>query len=786
MSHSKTTVLLLGIILYGMVLRYNSYQSNDQARWGSFGTTSDEMWIMDSAARFVETGQLSYAHGTFALITGLFAFAFAIPIFAVAGLYPGYRLVITGLTLLGGLLPLVGYFATRTAFQSRLAGLSIALLLAIEPSLVVEAQTFNHDMAAALCVGLSVWALSSILRQQRFSPRQAVGLGMILGLSILVKFSQMCLLGVMLGSAALQRRTRALWQNVGLALVIALVPAAVWVWRNTVVVGAPMMGSGTGVLIALGTGQPLQPPPGAGGELVQSGQEKEFTKLYLRQVWPWIKTHPRDYALKIAKNVCLFWALSPSPWWKWLLWGMGVSLAVMIGWERRLLPSFAPVALYLMAFSIAHGLIHSPVARYYPPLVSMVIIALGPGIVGVLEPLWRWLQNRLAPFVCSRALFDNLVVLGSLGCGLFFARGDIRELQQHHQHVMAERAFLSWVGAVLPQEAIIIKTNVGDPWEAQRYTQRPVVFGLLYDKPWVIYKTPYSVHDYRRDYQHARHFFHFRFDIARGRDQIDAMAYLTLPEVEAIETKGPQALLSFWRQRGRQLFVLDTDATGLVGTYLPLNAYALRGDELTLKFYGAFPQDPTRAVYRLVEHADSRLAEFGPEHEEVVQWTTAPCGARQQTTVWFTGAFGSKPGVAKILVNGRYAMSFGLAPDGDSTWVEEGYRLEYHQWRPRWGVSTGPQYSMGLLTLTIPAEKTAPGQPITLSVSPLIMNGNPESWFGLVDQRDNVPASKDLPKGQQVEGLATLQATSDILRAMDDGRGHRRDIWVARNCVSAS
>jgi len=352
-----------------------------------------------------------------------------------------------------------------------------------------------------------------------------------------------------------------------------------------------------------------------------------------------------------------------------------------------------------------------------------------------------------------------------------------------------EQAYLAWAGTVLPKEAIIVKTDRGDPWQTQRMTQRPVAFNVLYGIPWFMHKTPYRVLDYQQDWQSVN--FNptsFRFDLPRNQEQVDAALHLTPEDLAVYQRDQMRGLLKIWRQRGRQLFVLNADARVLAETFLPLNAYPLRGDELALKFYAAFPGDPPRALYRLVEHNDPRLAAFGAGAEEAVIWTTAPCQASGPTTVWFTGAFGERAGIAKVLVNGAYAMSFRLGAAGDATWTENGYRLEYRQQRPWWTRTEGPKFSAGTFALTVPAHVVTPRRPLTIAISPLLVTGDAESWFGVINKTDTLATliaqgqvstdpSSDV---QHLEGFDNLVGTSEVLRRVDATLSEPTEIWLAR------
>ena len=761
-------LLINGIVLYGFLARYNDYLGHAEKMWGYLGTSDDPTCILDAAARVLATGTFAQFDGTYARVTGLAGYGLGLLAMAVGGLYPGYAWLRFWLVCIGSLIPLVGFIIVRAAFGSVIAGLGVAALLACEPLLITESKTIYHDVPTTVFAGLSLYYLYHLLREERFQPWRAMRLGLVSGLTILAKMSHLCLLAVIVGSVLFRRWTCPRWKNVGVALLATLFVLGLWVGRNSRICGAPILSSQSGFAFAASTGQAVWKPPGAGGEIATVGQEQRFNQAYVTQALRWIQRHPREYAHQVLKKIFNFWSRGPSPWWRWLLWGVPVSLGVGLLWGRSTLPAIVPCLLYLLCYTTTFGFVWPAVPTYYPPFVFLLILILALAFTVILEPLWRLLL-RAATFMSVPPLaVRGTAVCLCLGIGLGPLTGAWRTMMAYHRRAAEERSFLAWVGTVLPSNAIIIKTDVGDPWEVQRYTHRPVVFNILYGMPWVVYKTPYGWRDYRQDYEPINH--HptaFRFDRQRDHGMVDAAVSLEPSACEAFRREGVRQLLTLWRARGRELFVLDTDARLLAETFLPLNAYALRGDELSVKFFQAFPQNPRRSLYRLLRHDDPRWVQFGPGMEEAVVWETVPSPRRQVTTVRFVGAFGRHPGMAKILVNGTYAMSFSLGSDSDGTWTEHGYHLTYQRQHAWWEMK-GPQHSIGVFTLTVPVHVVTAGKPLTLSISPLLVSGDPECWFGLLD----------VPQG---EGVATLIGASEVLRHMDDGQSGHMDIWIARS-----
>ncbi len=763
--------LIVGsIVLYGLLLRYNDYQAHRDEAWGYLGAIGDQTLILDSAARVLATGTFAQFDGTYARVTGLAGYGLGLLAMAVGGLYPGYAWLRLWLIGIGALLPLMGFFVIRLALGNVVAAAGVALLLANEPLLITESRTIYHDVPTTVLAGASLMLLYRLLREDRPRPRLAAWLGVMTGLTILAKMSHMCFVAVIIGSAALRRWTWARWKNVGVALCVAGLVIGVWVGRNAKILGTPMLSSQAGLSFVSGTGQHISKPPGAGGEIATVGQEQRFNQAYMRQAFTWIAHHPREYVRHVVKKFSDFWLKGPSPWWRWLLWGLVASLAVLLLWERRLFSAMIPIGLYLLLYTTTFSVVWPAIPTYYPPFTFLVILMIAPAIAGTVGRVWRGICQITNSLGGSPAVVRGIATLCCVGMGIGPLTTAWRTARASQCQAAENRAFLTWSETVLPPEAVILKTHLGDPWEVQQYTQRPVVFNVLNGMPWVIYKTPYGWRDYRQDYESIdRHPTAFRFDRQRDHGTVDAAVYLEPAWREAVwKEEGIRQLLAVWRTRGRDLFVLDTDATPLAQTFLPLNGYPLRGDELGLKFFRAFPYNPHRTIYRLIPHDDPRFAQFGPGMEEAVVWQTAPSPWRQGTTVQFMGAFGRHPGMAKLLVNGTYALSFRLGSDSDGVWVENGYHFAYQRQRPWWEMKGHPQYSIGVFTLTVPAHAAIAGQPLTLSISPLLVSGDPECWFAVLDVH-------------QREGFTTLVGASEVWRNMDDGQSGHADMWVARS-----
>lgn len=757
--------LLSALAVYAFLVRYHDYHAHIDQAWGYLGILSDPLLIFDSAARLLATGTFMQPDGTYARLTGLAGYGLGTLAMAVGGFYPGYAWLRLWLIGIGALVPVIGFLVIWEALGSALAAFGVAVLLAAEPLLVAESRTIYHDMPATLMLGIALWLFYRLLKQNRVRPGLAAGLGAVSGLAVLAKMSHLGWLSVMAGTLVCgPRRIAARWKNLGIALVVAGLILGVWVARNAHVVGAPVLSTSVGASLAAGTKQSVwNPPGGLGGGETPVGQEQQYNRLYAAQAVAWIRQHPREYLEHLCGKFSAFWSRGPSPWWRALLWGSAASMVIAVWWERRAFVMMLPVLVSLVWYTVAVSIVWPPNPSYYVPFTFLLILLWAPAFVGTLDRAWRVVQRTAAARLMPKPWRVGVAVLMGIILGGVPMTTAWQAIHQDHRRVAADQAFLQWAGRVLPSEKVIlVKTVLGNPWETQRLTRHPVIFNVLNGIPWFIYKTPYTWRDYRRDYQPGKsNPTEFQYD--RQPDPGIAQA--------AAEAASTRQLLAAWHAHGYQLFVLDLDARPLAETFLPLNAYPLRGDEWALKFFQAYPEDPRRAIYQLVPHDDPRLAHFGPGTEEAVVWETAPM-TNGQTTVSWTGAFGPEAGLAKLLVNGRYALSFALGPSGNRVWAEQGYRLEYIQRRPWWTSSPGPQYSVGTLALTVPAAMVTPGAPLRISMSPVIVTNTPESWCGLV----NTPET----------GFAGLIGSSEVLRGVDDGPSGKVDIWVARNRVSVS
>lgn len=769
LNRATVPILLTSIVVYGWLLRYLGHLATLDKAWNFLGTSGDQMLMYNAAAHVMDTGTFMQPDGTYARITGLAAYLLTTLAVALGGLSPGFGWLRLIFLTIGAGVPLVGFFVVRRATKSAITGLGVALLLAMEPVLVTESTTLYHDVPATVCAGISLYWLSRVLQEEQFRPRVAAILGVTSGLTVLAKMSHLCLLGVMTGAAALRRWTRPRWQNMGVALLTTMLVLGVWMARNARVMGAPILSSQSGLSFAIGTGQNVVHPSGTSGEIATSAQERRFNDLYMAQALTWIRQHPRAYARHIGHQFLVFWMKGPTPWWQPLLWGAAASLGVMLLWERSLIPAMLPMLLYLIFYTATFSIVWPAIPTYYPPFIFLLILMLAPLIAGTVGRLGRS-AGRLAS---SLGWFPSILpCVGFFACVALgvgpFSRV-LNAVDRAHRQMAEEHAYLTWVGSVLPPEAVIIKVDLGNPWDAQRATQRPVVFNILNGLPWFVWTTPYGVHEYRRDYEQIHmNSAAFRYDVLRDHGPVDAAFRFTSVDQELFRRTGEfHQILSRWRDRGRQLFVLDTDAKALAYTFLPLNGYVLRGDELMVKFVQACRTMPHRALYRLLPHEDLWRVPWGPGAEETVLWLTAPYPTPTTSTVIFTGAFGGHSGLGKLLVNGRYALSFPVGPSGSFMRSENGYRLAYTQEYPYEHATGGRKFSMGTFALTVPSSVITSGQPLILGASPLMVTGDPESWFGVLDHGNS--------------GFSIVEHAAHRLRITSPETREAATLWIARS-----
>lgn len=174
-----------------------------------------------------------------------------VPLFALlaapflgAGIaYPGLIIVHA---LLGALLSLVAYGLGRELFDARV-GVWAAIATALNPYTVVHDPSFQDTVLFNVLIASSVLLLIVAVRRDR--PRWFVAAGLVLALSALTTARLIVFLPAAIAWVAYASRGSAS-QRAGRAAMVA-VPLVLlvggWIARNAVVVGTPVLTTGTGI-----------------------------------------------------------------------------------------------------------------------------------------------------------------------------------------------------------------------------------------------------------------------------------------------------------------------------------------------------------------------------------------------------------------------------------------------------------------------------------------------------------------------------------------------------------
>ena len=138
-----------------------------------------------------------------------------------------------------------------------------------------------------------------------------------------------------------------------------------------------------------------------------------------------------------------------------------------------------------------------------------------------------------------------------------------------------------------------------------------------------------------------------------------------------------------------------------------------------------------------------------------LSWETAVVPAKQGTTFAFIAATSLLPSEysrgpeAKLLVNGRYALTFTIGFTRDVTWSEGEYQLKYLSKRveyPFFGAHR--QFELngnsGIYQLTVPASVVEAGKAAVLEVELQPFAGWTHSWFALKARKDVLQDSMEI------------------------------------------
>lgn len=159
-----------------------------------------------------------------------------------------------------------------------------------------------------------------------------------------------------------------------------------------------------------------------------------------------------------------------------------------------------------------------------------------------------------------------------------------------------------------------------------------------------------------------------------------------------------------------------------------------------------------------------------------VSWQTAAVPAQQATTFAFIGASAVLPSEfsrgprAKLTVNGRYALTFGIGVTRDFTWKEGEFELKYLSRRIEYPYFNSHRQlelngNSGIYQLTVPAAAVAAGQPAVLQVELLPFAGWNNGWFMVKHRTNTWQQSIEILNGE-VEALRQDQAVNNQLTHM--------------------
>ena len=146
-----------------------------------------------------------------------------------------------------------------------------------------------------------------------------------------------------------------------------------------------------------------------------------------------------------------------------------------------------------------------------------------------------------------------------------------------------------------------------------------------------------------------------------------------------------------------------------------------------------------------------------------LSWETGIVPANQQTTFAFIAATSLLPSEysrgpeAKLLVNGRYALTFTIGFTRDMTWSEGEYQLKYLSKRveyPFFGAHR--QFELngnsGIYQLSVPASAVEAGKPAVLQVELQPFAGWSHGWFAIKARKDVLKDSLEIAQGE-IEAL---------------------------------
>ena len=153
----------------------------------------------------------------------------------------------------------------------------------------------------------------------------------------------------------------------------------------------------------------------------------------------------------------------------------------------------------------------------------------------------------------------------------------------------------------------------------------------------------------------------------------------------------------------------------------------------------------------------------GQQAKGYLEWETAPCAAKAQTTFAFIGGSAVTPPEfsrgpqATLSVNGQRALTFDLGVVRDRVWKEGEYELTYRAQHVEWPYGASHREfelngQNGTYVLTVPASQISAGKPVTLRVELLPFPRWPNGWF-MIKARTDAWADNELVLSEQVRQL---------------------------------
>ncbi len=166
----------------------------------------------------------------------------------------------------------------------------------------------------------------------------------------------------------------------------------------------------------------------------------------------------------------------------------------------------------------------------------------------------------------------------------------------------------------------------------------------------------------------------------------------------------------------------------------------------------------------------------GQMEKNRVSWQTASVPAKKATTFSFIGASPVLPSefsrgpLAKLSVNGEYALTFRIGTANHAVWKEGDYELRYTSKRVECPYFNSHRQlelngNSGIYRLTVPASAVEAGRPATIQVELLPFAAWPNGWFMVKNRTDTLQQSLAIQNGE-IETLRRDQAVMHLQTQM--------------------